>query len=195
MIKKRAQLLLVAISVFIILFGAFYFYISTENIHTITALDAKKMADDRALELDKNLKVYYVVGIGKYSETGECEGWMFDYRSDSNGSGRVVIKVWWNGSIESYEDDFSTVASFITNWTIDSTEAVEIAKSVEDVNTYLSTYGNAQIERIAIVGENNRTNGCMINIQWIDWGLWDDPHSIRIWIDATNGEVIDVGTT
>ena len=192
MIKKRARIVLASIIVLIILLGAFYFSISTKTIHRISALDAKKIADNKALEIDKNLRAYSVVGIGKYSDTGECEGWMFKYRSDSNSSKRVVIKVWWNGNTESYEDNFSTVASFITNWTIDSTEAVKIAKSVEDVDAYLSKYRNALIERIAIVGENNRTDGCMINIQWIDWGVMDDPHWAKIQIDATTGEVLYV---
>ncbi len=184
----------VAVVVLIIAIIVLSSHINTLETHGISAVNAKNIADERATEINESLKLYSVVGIGNYLDNGECEGWMFKYRSDSHLSERAVIKVWWDGKVESYTDDFSTKSAFIKNWTIDTTEAVRIAKNVQEIKEYLSRFDNPYIERIAIVGENNRTNGCIINIQWMAGSGFvpDNPHTAEIQIDATTGNVLYV---
>lgn len=192
--QKKILILILVIILTIGSIFSYYFHINDKT-DGINAMENIETVDELATQWNSTAKLYYIIGGGEIYEDGSCDFWFYEYVTqppDVNDSVRLSIKVYSNGTIIQTEDNRPIIFNPLENWSIDSDSAVEIAKLNEEVSNYLSKYPGAKIDRIAFVGENTRTNGCLMNIEWTDPGFADDPHSARIWIDATNGEVIDV---
>jgi len=161
----------------------------------ITALERRDIADGLASTWNSSAILVNVMGMGNKYSDGTCSEWGYSYSNnhpDINKSKGFFVTVYTNGSYVTGEVEHPPSPQSLHNWSVDSIESVSIAKSNPEISEFLSSYPNAKIERIVFIGEIIRSNGCLMNIQWSDPGFMDNPHSARIWIDATNGEVIDV---
>ena len=164
----------------------------------ITAMEGRGTADGIAHQWNNSAKLYYVISNGKVYANGYCDAWQYSYitqPANVTETIRMEIVVYSDGSNTSFINDEPMIVSSINNWTYDSDDIVNNAKNNLEVKTYLSKYSDS-IERIAIVGSESygekHVNGCLWNIQWSDPGLLDNPHSIRIWLDGSTGEVLSV---
>ncbi len=75
------------------------------------------------------------------------------------------------------------------NWSVTCTDAYEIAKNNEKIKAFMDAYPNSKIDGFML---SNVSGTPTWYIKMFDWGLWDDPHSAEIKIDATTGEVLYV---
>jgi len=88
----------------------------------------------------------------------------------------------------------------IENWTIDSDEAVEIAKQEPEIESYLDEYPRASLgmtlkmwERLPDGRESPNQDSATWSIGWeYMGGMFEDPAHARVFINANTGEVLYV---
>jgi hypothetical protein len=90
-------------------------------------------------------------------------------------------------TIESLRSNFSKLPGVITNWTIDSDEAMEIAKKNQTISEYLSKCPDTSI---FMELWSNETYSC---VWWIEF--WcpfdgDNPYHAMMCIDGHTGQVL-----
>jgi len=192
---KRESKIIIVVTIVIIMIIASIIIGTKRSNKGITAMEGREIADNLANIWNSSAILVNVMGMGVQYSDGTCSEWGYSYSSnhlDVNQSKGFLITVYVNGSYITGEVEHPPSPLSLQNWSIDSIEAVSIAKSNSEVSEFLQSYPNAKIERIVFIGENIQSNGCLMNIQW-SYNAWiDDPHDIRIWIDATNGDIIDV---
>ncbi len=193
----RKKVLIAILVVILVLSGALY-YIHTgekENEKGITAMEGAKIANKNAEIWNSRASLVYVTGMGEIYSYGKCDKWRYTYSDnnpDLNLSKGFEVIVFENGSSIEREIDHPPATHEIDSWKIDSTKALEIAKSSDNIRTYLEKHDDAYIESVVLTANES---GCAWSISWMSWGFWDDPQSAVINIDATTGEVLYVEAT
>jgi len=183
---------------------------SDEEKETMPALQAYEIAEEIAKEWYDD-SVLVLVGLGGYSDgRGGAHRWSFRYYSPStliiedNVSyyKRMYIYVYADNETET-QTAYIAKSSFsdpIGNWTIDSDEAVEIAKQIPEIESYLDEYSRASLgmtlkmwERLPDGRENPNQDSATWSIGWSDsGGIFGDPAHARVFINANTGEVLYV---
>ena len=198
MYKKQKIAGMIIVTIFLILFLSLQ--LSQNDKHGISAKEGKEIADSIAKNWHNDSVFVYCGSMGSCKD-GLAEEWYYVYYSPST---KVV-----EYNITKYEQSFiyvnangytkidsgfavdSAIGLPARNWVLDSTDVAQIAKDNPTISAYLSKYKNPSAGYTLQVIESypNRTTW---SIGWIDWGVMDDPHSARIYIDATTGEVLYV---
>ena len=182
---------------------------SDEEKETMTALQAYEIAEETAKEWYDD-SVLILVGLGGYSDgRGGAHRWSFRYYSPSNyidhndnatKYASAYIYIYANNDTDIVEDFSIIYDKTITNWTIDSDEAVEIAKQEPQIESYLDGYPGAGLgmslkmwERLPDGRENPNQDSATWSIRWEHMGgMFDDPAHARVFINANTGEVLYV---
>jgi len=192
MTSKNIKIFLVIILSSLTLASLFMIHNDSNEERGISALDGLNVANERAREWNPDASLVYVTGMGKIYSNGKCDKWRYTYSDnapDINISKGFEIVVFWNGSYEEREIDHPPATHEIDKWNIDSTKALEIAKSSGHIRTYLEKHDDAYIESIVLTANES---GCAWSISWMSWGFLDNPQTAVINIDATTGEVLYV---
>ncbi|MFW6142026.1 MAG: PepSY domain-containing protein [Candidatus Saliniplasma sp.] len=183
---------------------------SDKEKETMTALQAYNIAKEIANEqYDDSILV--LVGLGGYSDgKGGAYRWSFRCYSPSTLIIEDNVSYYQRMYIYVYADDntenqtrYITKSSFsnpIENWTIDSDEAVEIAKQEPQIESYLDEYPGASLgmtlkmwEKLPDGRENPNQSSATWSIGWSDsGGYFGDPAHARVFINANTGEVLYV---
>ena len=191
MTSKKMKILLAIILSSLCLASLFMIHNVSNEDRGISALDGLNVANERAREWNPDASLVYVTGMGIYSN-GKCDKWRYTYSDnapDINMSKGFEIIVFWNGAYEEREKDHPPATHEIDKWNIDSTKALEIAKSSRHMRTYLEKHDDAYIESIVLTANES---GCAWSISWMSGGFLDNPQTAVINIDATTGEVLYV---
>ncbi len=192
---SKTKIIIASAIIIIIVIASIGIYLMGGGAGGITAMEGREIADDLASTWNSSAILVNVMGMGSKHSDGTCSEWGYSYSSnypDINISKGYLVTVYADSSYITGEVEHPPSPQSLQNWSVDSTEATSIAKSNSEVSEFLSNYPNAKIERIVFVGNNIRSNGCLMNIQW-SYNAWiDEPHNIRVWIDATNGEIVDI---
>ncbi len=164
-----------------------------ENVNLVPASEYINQANFIAKEWNNSSKCVVIIGA-ETDNTGLATIWRYSFvTSYSNGSTSDGLDVIFYSKGNYSVNERSPPSQVpITNWTIDSNEAVDIALTNNSIAQYLLKYSKASINKISFIGDLNVTDGCIVSIEWTDQGFIDNPHNARIWIDATSGKVIQV---
>jgi hypothetical protein len=160
----------------------------TEN--GISAINCKDIAESEGKKWDSNAFLFRVDSIDPMNN-GEAKHWEFSYINTSKLTYIFTVTIASDLSYTTHLLTNSANVSEIFNWTIDSTRAVEIAKSYPEIENYISTYSNAKISSISLTGYNPHTYNCSWRIEW-NLDNFFDPVGIGIKIDGHTGEVMHV---
>ena len=183
---SKTKIIIASVIVIILIIASIGIYLMNSGASGITAMEGREIADEVAIAHNNVSKLVYVHGIGEINSDGTAYKWRYTYANESN-SLEVIIDS--NGGYQMNELENPPSNAQIINWTLDSDKIIEIAYSNSIISQYLAEYRQVDLQSIAFAA---RLNSSVCSIEWVDWGFMDDPHSARIWIDATNGEVIDV---
>ena len=196
-IKNRRNRLLVAVTICIalclILAGVVIVYWNSRG---MTAFEGKEYADETILSICRDGALVSVKGRG-IANDGRCTQWVFEYLSPSNNK-TYEISVYDNGTVVSTSRDIADgrLSVEITDWTLDSTDAFDLAK--KDI-----IFSRFRSENVETIGEiylrylDIEISGYYINQTTWFFSLWsgalfDDPKSAEIYVDASNGEIVYV---
>ena len=204
--KRRDEIILIIITTMImtLLLISISWAILKENgteIEIITAIEGRTFADDVAKKWHDDALLVDVGSMGMSDSSGRASKWSYKYISlsttiiDENITKyeRAYVYVMSNGTI-TVKTAFRVkdeIGEPILNWTIDSDQAVEIAKENSEIKEYLSKYSKAQLG-LNLRMEDEYPNNAIWSIGWADQGWFDDPHNAHIVIDAHTGEVLEV---
>jgi len=169
----------------------------------ITAKTAFERAREIAIKWNSTAQLdIEVTPIGSPANTsdGRCEGWHFIFSAliSSTMYGILDISVYGNGRVYTYSDtanitSYSWVSSPIYNWTIDSDEAMEIAKKNKTIAEYLSKCPQASIDMCLRPDE---TYSC---VWWIKFDypvpVGEGSYYAEIRIDGHTGKVLSAKAT
>lgn len=177
-----------------------------EDIKTITALEGKEKADKIANEWNEDSILVLVGSVGKGDDSGGRTAWYYSYYSRP--STKVVdnvtkhqhVNIRVNSENEVSKEEFwSRKGEDITNWTVDSDQAVEIAKQEPEIESYLDEYDDASLgmtlkmwDNLPNGEKNPNQDSATWSIGWEDMGGFDDPKHARVFVDAESGEVLYV---
>jgi hypothetical protein len=164
--------------------------IYSNNSRYISAMKDLEKANLIAKDWRQNATLIVVHSADEVTSEGLAKKWRYSYAeafSIKNSTKGYDVILSSDDSYTTYERKYPPGKSPLFNWTIDSREAVKIAKKNSIINSYLSTYKNAIIESMAL-GANQTF--CGWTIEWNDPGFMDDPHSAKISIDANTGMVL-----
>ena len=156
------------------------------NLDVITAMEGKSEADNLAQKWNDSAVLVAVYGYGNSGE------WRYSYSSNHasiNLSTGFDVFICANGTNVTEEREHPPSPYPISNWNIDSINAIKIAQSNSEIKEWLNKYDNAKLQSIILTANESSSAW---GIAWSDAGFMDDPHTIAIGIDARTGEVIDV---
>jgi hypothetical protein len=162
----------------------------------ITAIEGLSAANNFANNWHEDAVLESVIMLTDKDQVNgsTSKGWYYTYYSPSN-----IVNYTFNYSIyetiQVYVFSNETIISeaisgggvlSITNWTIDSDDAYDIALNKQEISMFLSTY-SAHIDSFSLANIDNRTTW---SISWVDWKY--NPKWASIDIDANTGEVLSV---
>ncbi len=178
----------------ILILSAIMLIHSQTNNKGMTAMEAKTEADKIAFEWNTSATFMGCGPCGDVNSEGKADCWSFSYqdRMDGNGTYEFNVKIYYGGHYETEVLWLNAPSSTqgIENWTIDSDEAYSIAMKNEEIKSFMERYHGAHVDSFSLSG---RQDGNPVwSIEWVDWGIWDDPHWAEIRMDATTGEVLYV---
>lgn len=191
-IQKITIVCLVIVIVVVGVFAFTYLQNQTEPINYFTAMEGKECADTYATDTNITAVLYSVRAVGEINNDGESTQWRYIYGNYSSEGEYITgfeIVVNSNGSRVFCEIERPITNNYISNWTIDSPEALEIAKENPEIKQWLNKYDAAKLETIVVTAGNESS---IWYILWSDSGVIDDPHSAVIKLDANTGEVLYV---
>ena len=190
-LKMTVILVIVAILAILAIGGSIVYFWNTYK-PRITAMEGKSIADQTALKWSSTaVSVWAVSSTINYD--GRASSWSYEYASEPSLSGKgLYITVTSDFAVTTSELKFPVDYIPITNWSIDSTDAVNIAKANSTIKEYLSTYSDAKISRMDLVSHYPDNISCVWIVEWNSPGLWDNPHWAEVRIDATTGKILMV---
>lgn len=167
----------------------------TDSPETMSAMQAKDIVDEY-IQWDDNYTVSHIRKGGMVSEDGESECWFVVYSLKGN-IGEMVdtieYKVYIDDVIEIPRSKSKYVGDVTINWSIDSPEALAIARNNEHISEWLSKYKRATIETMSFGLNREISPDPIWGIHWsYSGGIFGDPVHAEIIINARNGEVIEV---
>ncbi len=194
---ERKKVMIATFIVLLVLGGALYYQFAyVKEDEGITAMEGKEIADNIALNWSENATLIQI-GTSLISESGKADTWyvMYELPTKIGTVGETKeFKVFSNGTVK---EIFSSSGkywgkSLEENWSIDSDKLISIATSNERMKEWLSNHHDAEIEDFGIGINLEYSENPICVISWMSWGLWDNPQSARIIIDADTGEVLYV---
>ena len=196
MIHKKHLKIFTLFLIFIVITSFVIYMMEDSNNNGITAKQAKDFADPYAKNWSENATLIQI-GTSPISESGKADTWyvMYELPTKIGTVGETKeFKVFSNGTVK---EIFSSSGkywgkSLEENWSIDSDKLIAIATSDERMKEWLSNHHDAEIEDFGIGINLEYSENPICVISWMSWGLWDNPQSARIIIDANTGEVLYV---
>ena len=141
----------------------------------------------------------YQVDFTAVSQDGRSEGWLYEFMAPfSEGIvGALSVEIYFNGNVKTYEyrgqGNFTTGLNFVPNWTLDSDEAMEIAKKNQTIAEYLSKCSEAYASMDLSA---NETYSC---VWWINFDypvpVGEGSYYAEIRIDGHTGKVLSAEAT
>jgi hypothetical protein len=199
----KTKYILVALVVIVIVTASVGYYLITSEASDdfITAMEEKERADDLASDWNDDAILTGVGSMGEKNNIGGASGWCYMYISPSNcfiednvtHYDTAYIEIFYNGTsvIENNYREDSYYAYPIDNWTIDSSQAHEIATNNSEINLYLQKYPNAGFGYMIKIWD--AYPDCTVwYIMYQDWDIHDISIEAGICIDANTGEVLYV---
>ena len=195
---KKTRILICCIVVVIIVVSAIVvFFVTQKQPSYITAKEGFEKAEPIAKKWNNasNLCIVYPRYI---SQDGKSEQWVYIFEAPfSKGiRGELTIKIYSNGNVnteEYYGGNFIPGLNFVPNWTIDSDEAMEIAKKNKTIAEYLSKCPQAGIDMCLRPDE---TYSC---VWWIKFDypvpVGEGSYYAEIRIDGHTGKVLSAKAT
>ncbi len=164
---------------------------SPNNVKGITGKEAQEVANLTAMDWDVNATLIFVTGSSSHLRDGKFEKITFRYWNlTQNENNCLEISV--SNSLETQirKTNRHHEQNIITNWTIDSDEAYEIAEANKQINNYLKEYDDAEVDSFHLSGGENNSSPEW----WIYWTAtdWGSPVNAHIVINAQTGDVIEV---
>ena len=205
--RKKALVLIVAIILVTVSFG---YIIASIRPLLMSALEAREIADRAALEWDDNATLCWVYSnwncvepeayaFWDWHEAKEHGDWFFVYYlpttltvDNFTYNPRAEVMVFSN---KTYLIDTEDILVFpdrlapISNWSIDSAEALDIALNNPEVEVY--RHDNPNTETVYYLYAYEYPNRIIWNITFAQGSMIDSP-MIFINIDANTGEVLRV---
>jgi hypothetical protein len=196
---KIRRIVVIAIVIMIVI-SALALLLIHEKPHGITAMEAVELSNAPAKEWNENCELVNV-GITDFTvnstfyqngSNGQYDKWFCVYAVRPNGSANassITFKVFSNGTVieqnrVEYSGIFDYGSEFISNWTIDSDEAYEIALSDVRVQEWLQKHPESRIQLFYI----NKMDITMWSIFWVDKSGPDSGH-LSVGIVANTGEI------
>ena len=186
---KKIHIITVVISIVVILIISATFFIFYDKDQEISAIEGKILADEIAQDWNSSVglvRVNLMTSIGG-TDNGLAQAWGFSYNCNASSIG-FAVTIFSNGSYVCSEVEPPTPYR-INNWTIDSDEAFEIAKSNPEIKGWLDDHRNAVVQSMTLTAGPTSTSW---GIAWFDSGFIDDPHTAVIGLNATTGEITNV---
>lgn len=189
-LTKTIVSFLVIFIVFVTVVGCLDWHLLQSKPQVISAHEGLEKTNSIAKGWRQNATLVVIYSAGEVTSEGKATKWRYSYAELSmitNTTKGYDVILSSDGSFTTYETKSPPTRYALSNWTIDSDEAIKIARENPTISTYLSTYKGATIESMAI-GANQTCSGW--TIEWSDQGFMDNPHSAKISIDANTGNVI-----
>ena len=202
---KRLHVEVVFISVFIVLSLSLSGCTDSENkTDMITALEGKKVADIVADKWNVEailIRVTSTVIGNDLDDKGESNSWFYIYivvkekEDDINICDELRVEINSKGEKEestssgNYNGD---EIQLLVDWTIDSDDAIRIAKEDQNVKEFLEVYPDS-IFGMSIESDTSEELNEYGKVWIIHWYVIEgnyDTLSAKIWIDYTSGDVI-----
>jgi hypothetical protein len=164
-----------------------------DNIKRISAMEKLEMANSIAQNWNNTSFLIQVAGGEKMDDHGKAHGWGYTYVNNpenKNMTQSLDVIIYSNDSSTTSIHERPSINKPITNWTIDSNSAIDMAKSDNRIKSFLSNHPDSKIDRITFNSEYSRTNGCIIGIRWIEHNISPIPLSAAL--DGNTGQVIEV---
>jgi hypothetical protein len=172
-------------------------------VNVITAFEGYEITYKKSKEWHNDSMLMSIGSMGKHDENGKASKWYYEYYSpftsieENNVTKYEIIFIFINYKFElSNITDYLVIDEIgepIINWSIDSDQAVAIAKRDNKIKSFLSKYENSEIG-LNLRMEKKYSNNPIWSIGWSDQGWMDNPHNARIIIDAKYGNILKVET-
>lgn len=200
--KKRLMIAASLLIMVIVISTVYYLCLPVNNIDAgITAMDGKLIVDTLAHEWCDNATLYHIRKASEMVDDGTFSKWIFIYCDSQNISSNttyIEIELCSNGSSRIIDEDIIGLSTPpfskpISNWTIDSDKAYEIAHSDEKIQSFFSNY-DPVVDSFSLRIDMD-TQKTIWSIYWDDTSSassFENYHRASIEIDATTGEVIYV---
>lgn len=196
----KTKYILVALVVIVIVVASIgYYLIKDAGVEGITAMEGKIIGDNLAKTWHDDAILVQVGSMDSEHNSGFSEAWIYTYNSPSTEHMDGNFSLFEMVQIIVYANQTTHISYWpnggemipITNWTIDSTHAYEIALDNQDISDFLHKYPSADPGSSLWV-RMDYPDCPSWHICWQDWGFIDDPHNAEIYIDANTGEVLYV---
>lgn len=199
---RTILILLICISVLFVNLISGCFDSDTSKYNEKSAIELPKMTEIEAKEIVDNIAKDWKEESQLYTVIGGYEGWEFWYRyyymeNNSKNISRtklLFIFIFDNGTIgKKKESETIGLINHIENWTINSNEAMKIAKNDPDVGKFLEKYPKVAFRDIWLDMESTSTP--VWYFRWEHDLGYDSSegnfYEAEIKINATSGEVIE----
>jgi hypothetical protein len=201
---SKSIIIISAILVIVIVISTLGYLYFSKMSDTMTAMKALEYSTPIAKEWNQESELFYM-GVTDYfadpsyypeTEKGRFQAWFCLYAIPTNGenTSSILLKVFSNGTVTEVnraEDRnlYETYGDYITNWTIDSDEAFDIAVKDDVVSNWLEAHPDAKLVNF-FIDHKDYTNW---QIAWIDKS---DPNSRYIYVSiaADTGEVLFINS-
>ena len=199
--KKRIVVISLAIVVIIVVASlGLYLYNGDSgeaSLEGISAMEGKDMADEVAISWNSSAILTQVENYNyhvqpyetiRLNSNGESIAWTYVY-SDNNPTKSLTIWyyviIYENGTYGSGEIQSHSYRE-ITDWNIDSTEALEIASSYPPFQEWRDSSGKPYLHSMGLIAYPEETRWNVFFMDSDGWVLGE----YSMWVDATTGEVI-----
>lgn len=205
-LKRQPHLIIIVPVIIIIVCALFYVVFFYEaSVEKVTAIEGKEVADEAALGHYDSAILVSISTEGvrwpdyiNITEDGRSTDWYYYYITSEIYGGNATsfcihfdegeYKMSYTGgplvSTSNLTDFIS--ANHLRNWSIDSSDAIQIAKSNTTFSNWLSANTGASLSIMGLEYDQDVKNACWL-IEYSD-GTYD----AVIYIDAQTGAVIDV---
>ena len=200
--EKRTSLILISLAVvsIIIIASLIIIILDSSELDVITALEGRDIAEPIALSWHDDAVLEHIVMTDK-NINGKSNSWRYRFYSPSSANTTnnytqydvLSVSTYSNGTLDSYTSITGIIQGNITNWTIDSDEAYEIAKNNRMIANWLSKYQPSF--RIDLWGDGIYGSNSVWDFYFDDMSLasvFENYHRAEIHIDAHTGEVLFV---
>jgi len=193
--EKRFEIivtLIVIVTIVIVILMGTYVLMKQIFPQKISAKEGEGLAHKIASEWHTNITLVFVQDVAQVDKDGRSEWWMYKYLWLDDGSSCIEVSVSATREVKTRFTKYYREPPII-NWTIDSTDAMNIAKHNSHIRAFLSEYRDAIIESM-FLAHSHIDNKSIWSIYFHSSGMFDNPHNARIIIDAHTGEILEVET-
>jgi len=195
--KKTKILICCIVVVMIVVSAIVVFFVTQKQPSYITAKEGFEKAEPIAKKWN-NASVLRGLRSGVFQD-GRSEGWLYEFIAPfSEGIiGALSVEIYFNGNVKTYEyrgqGNFTPRLNFVPNWTLDSDEAMELAKKNQTIAEYLSKCSEAYASMDLSA---NETYSC---VWWIEFDypfrITEGSYHATISIDGHTGKVLSAEAT